>query len=166
LLLKCVRTLCSESVMDEIEEFTWIVPERLLACRYPFDREALVRLSALGVHGLVNLTEMQHDRALLAELKMTETHLPVADLTPPSPDDIRAALGVIESAHEAGRPVAVHCAAGLGRTGTVMAAWLVTQGLDADAAIARIRELRPGSIETDEQEEAVRDFARSLSDGL
>ena len=81
-------------------------------------------------------------------------------------DDIRAALGVIESAHEAGRPVAVHCAAGLGRTGTVMAAWLVTQGLDADAAIARIRELRPGSIETDEQEEAVRDFARSLSDGL
>jgi len=152
--------------MDEIEEFTWIVPERLLACRYPFDREALERLSALGVRGLVNLAEMRHDQTVLAELEIIETHLPVPDLTPPSPDDIQTAIEVIESAHAAGYPVAIHCAAGLGRTGTVMAAWLVTQGLDADAAIARIRELRPGSIETDEQEEAVRDFARSLSDAL
>jgi len=47
-----------------------------------------------------------------------------------------------------------------------MAAWLVRQGFDADSAISRIRELRPGSIETDEQEEAVRDFARRLPDAL
>jgi len=152
--------------MDEIEEFTWIVPERLLACRYPMDRYALERLKGFGIGGLVNLTETRHDEAILAELEITETHLPVPDLTPPSPDDIRTAIEVINFAHAAGLPVAVHCAAGLGRTGTVMAAWLVTQGFDADAAIARIRELRPGSIETDEQEDAVRDFARRLSDAL
>ena len=152
--------------MDEIDEFTWIVPERLLACRYPMDREALERLRAFGVCGLINLTELRHDQGILAELEITETHLPVPDLTPPSPDDIRTAIRVIDSAHEAGLPVAIHCAAGLGRTGTVMAAWLVTQGLNADAAIARIRELRPGSIETNEQEEAVREFARSISDDL
>ena len=152
--------------MDEIEEFTWIVPERLLACRYPIDREALERLRAFGVRGLVNLTQLRHDQAILAELEIIETHLPVPDLTPPSHDDIRAAIAVIDSAHSAGRPIAVHCAAGLGRTGTVIAAWLVTQGFDADAAIARIRELRPGSIETDEQEEAIREFARRLSGPL
>lgn len=152
--------------MDDIEEFSWIVPERLLACRYPWDRDALERLKALGVRGVVNLTERRHDQALLAELEIFETHLPVPDLTPPSPEDIRTAIEVIDAAHAAGLPVAVHCAAGLGRTGTVMAAWLVTQGFDADSAISRIRELRPGSIETDEQEEAVRDFARWLPDAL
>jgi atypical dual specificity phosphatase len=152
--------------MDEIDEFTWIVPDRLLACRYPMDREALERLRALGVCGLVNLTELRHDQTILAELEITETHLPVPDLTPPSPDDIRTAIAVIDAAHASGLTVAVHCAAGLGRTGTVMAAWLVTQGLDADAAIARIRELRTGSIETDEQEDAVREFARRVSEGL
>jgi atypical dual specificity phosphatase len=114
----------------------------------------------------VNLTELRHDQAVLAELGITETHLPVPDLTPPSPDDIRTAIAVIDAALASGLPIAVHCAAGLGRTGTVMASWLVTQGYDADGAIARIRELRPGSIETAEQEAAVREFTRRLSQGL
>jgi len=56
--------------------------------------------------------------------------------------------------------VAVHCTAGLGRTGVVLACHLVTRGMSADNAIARIRRLRPGSIETDEQAIAVDEFAR------
>src|SRR6476659_1856206 len=65
-----VRTLCPRYEMDEIDEFTWIVPDRLLACRYPMDREALERLRALGVCGLVNLTELRHDQTILAELEI------------------------------------------------------------------------------------------------
>jgi protein-tyrosine phosphatase len=42
----------------------------------------------------------------------------------------------------------------------MLACHLVKHGLAPDAAITRIRKLRPGSVETDEQVEAVRTFAR------
>jgi atypical dual specificity phosphatase len=53
----------------------------------------------------------------------------------------------------------VHCAGGLGRTGTVLAAYLVHRGRSAEEAIAEIRRQRPGSVETPAQADAVRQFA-------
>jgi protein-tyrosine phosphatase len=56
--------------------------------------------------------------------------------------------------------VAVHCVVGLGRTGVVLACYFVDQDLSAVHAITRVRQLRPGSIETTEQSEAVAEFTR------
>ncbi|HCA46062.1 MAG TPA: protein-tyrosine-phosphatase, partial [Armatimonadetes bacterium] len=50
----------------------------------------------------------------------------------------------------------VHCMAGLGRTGTMIACYLVSQGMPAEEAIAEVRRARPGSIQTEQQEQAVR----------
>jgi protein-tyrosine phosphatase len=52
----------------------------------------------------------------------------------------------------AGRGVAIHCRAGLGRTGTVAARILIERGMAAEDAIATVRRCRPGSIETLSQE--------------
>lgn len=63
--------------------------------------------------------------------------------------------------HEASpsQAVGVHCALGFGRTGTMLACYLVKERrLAAGDAIAEIRRLRPGSIETYEQEKAVFQF--------
>ena len=59
--------------------------------------------------------------------------------------------------------MAVHCGAGLGRSGTLIAAYLVSQGAAPDDAMAQVRSARPGSIETLEQEAAVHEFARHLN---
>jgi atypical dual specificity phosphatase len=56
----------------------------------------------------------------------------------------------------------VHCAEGKGRTGTVLAAYLVYKGLSTDDAIKKVREKRPGSIENMDQENAIRIFERTL----
>jgi len=141
------------------ELFTWIVSDRLLASRLPASEDDFAALQGCGTRMIINLTERQHDAGKLHALGMIELHLPVPDYTAPPLSTLEAAITCIADAHARNETVAVHCHAGLGRTGTVIAAWLVTQGLDPDVAIAQVRSIRPGSIETASQEQAVRDFA-------
>jgi atypical dual specificity phosphatase len=54
-----------------------------------------------------------------------------------------------------GKKLVVHCDAGAGRTGTMLACYLVSKGYDAAKAIGEVRRKRPGSIETPGQEEIV-----------
>ena len=55
--------------------------------------------------------------------------------------------------------MAVHCRMGQGRSGTVLAAYLIRGGLGADAAIAELRRVCPGAIGSRDQEAALAAFA-------
>ena len=81
--------------------------------------------------------------------------MPVRDFTAPTLEQIAVAVAAIEQALTADGAVVVHCAAGIGRTGTLVACYLVSTGMTPDDAITRVRELRPGSLEVDEQVDAV-----------
>ncbi len=139
--------------------FTWIVPERVGASRYPRDDAAVRALAARGVTRLVNLHERPVPPERLAANGLDAIHLPVADFTPPTVAQLEAGVAAIDETLATGGRVAVHCGAGLGRTGTLIAAWLVTQGRTPDEAIAEVRARRPGSVETSAQMDAVRAFA-------
>ena len=93
------------------------------------------------------------------ERGMTWRHLPIVDVSVPEAPfeqawfaagpDLRASLAV-------GGKVLLHCRGGLGRTGTIAARLLIELGVPAKEAIVRVREARPGTIETGEQEAYVR----------
>jgi atypical dual specificity phosphatase len=87
-------------------------------------------------------------------------HVPVEDMEAPTQEQLDRCTSAIKRAHEHKMAVAVHCTAGLGRTGVVLACYFVDNGLSAKNAVARVRRMRPGSIETDEQALAVEEFAR------
>jgi ADP-ribosyl-[dinitrogen reductase] hydrolase len=60
-----------------------------------------------------------------------------------------------------GRNVLVHCRGGLGRAGTIGARLLIELGMEH--AVRQIRAVRPGAIETREQEKYVLSIAAGMS---
>jgi atypical dual specificity phosphatase len=141
--------------------FSWIDEPLLAACAEPGSPEQLAWLRGQGVDILVTLTEESLPRSWVDAAGLLSVHVPIADMDVPAVDQVEQVMSVIDKAKAAGMGVAVHCLAGKGRTGTVLAAYFVHQGLSAREAIDRVRHLRPGSIEVPEQEDAIRLFERS-----
>jgi len=141
--------------------FDWVLPEQLAACVNPsVSHSAATELLTQRIGLLVNLHERADPPELLVQLQAETVHLPVPDSLPPTQDQLEHGVAAIAHGLRRGARVAVHCAAGLGRSGTLIAAYLVSQGSVPEAAIALVRAARPGSIETDAQEAAVHEFAR------
>ena len=141
--------------------FDWLIPEQLGACVNPsVGEQAAAALQSGRVGLLINLHERPDPVELLSQLGAETLHLPVPNSDPPSEDQLERGVAAITDALARGTRVAVHCGAGLGRTGTLLAAYFITQGDSADEAIARVRAGRPGSVETLQQERAVHEFSR------
>lgn len=148
--------------------FSWVVPGELAAMPVPgrdrpLDQDAAF-LEQEGIRVLVSLTEEPPDADTLAAHSIEQEHLPIQDFAPPTLEQMNEFVAFVEDEVATGRPVGVHCTAGLGRSGTMAAAYLVSTGTSADEAITIIRELRPGSIETAAQEDSVRLFETTRDD--
>ncbi len=121
------------------------------------DQGGLQLLAEAGIKGLLSLTEEGLPPMLLKEFEYL--HLPIPDFTAPD-------IGIIEHAVKfidyVPGPVAAHCFAGIGRTGTILAAYIVSRGADAPGAIQSLRSIRPASIETAGQEAVIYEYAMHL----
>ncbi len=160
-----------------MERFYWVIDGVLAGCSLPGGsargrqagppaeemRAALARdLAALRRHGIravLTLTETPLTDTVLAASDMVGLHLPVPDLHAPTPDQLNRAIAFIDQQSAQGHPTAVHCLMGQGRTGTVLAAYLIRNGLPVAEALAEIRRRCDGAISAAEQEDALRIFA-------
>ena len=151
--------------MSQPTGFSWIERPRLAAMARPDTLEELRWLRQQGLEILLSLTEDPLRRDWINEAGLMTVHIPVVDMEAPSQEQLDRCLAAIHRANGQNLGVGIHCSAGLGRTGVVLGCYFISKGLTAPNAIARVRRLRPGSIETTEQEEAVEEFARRQQRG-
>ncbi len=144
--------------------FYWLIEGVLAGCPLPgAERGALdadlTYLRDQGIGSVLSLTERPLPMNALARHSLAGLHLPVIDRTAPTSGQLSSALAFIAEARRRNEAVAIHCKVGHGRTGTVLAAYLIRNGATAAEALCRVREVCPQAVEAVCQEEALAAFA-------
>lgn len=123
----------------------------------------LPAMAAAKIGAVVCLLNMPQAASVYESVGMAFHCDPIPDGFPPSDHQAWRAISFIDHQRAAGKAVLVHCVGGLGRTGTILAAYLIAHGATSDAAIRQVREAEPAAIETMPQVRFLHDFARHVA---
>ncbi len=141
--------------------FSWLIEEKLAGSGMPTTFDELDWVLKQGVKSIITMTENALPESWTEDVKYL--HVPTPDLTAPDMDKIDTAVDFIYERISSKEAVMVHCAAGMGRAGTVLACYLIKYHKhSAKDAIDKLREKRPGSIQSETQEIAIRLYEKHV----
>lgn len=159
------------------DDLWWLIPHELAGMPMPFlhpERRAdgggsidayaddLVELKDCDVGAVISLLNMPGDVKIYRDAGFDFLSLPIPDGAPPSLGQAAEVVRFIDEQRQNHRAVAVHCAAGLGRTGTILAIYLIAKGATASKAVSRVRSVEPAAIETNRQLNFLHEFEQRL----
>ena len=141
--------------------FSWLLDETLAGSGMPTTIEEISWVKSQGVKSIITMTEYGLPDSWVDGIQYL--HVPTEDLSAPDIDKIDSTVDYIAERIKNGEPVMVHCAAGIGRTGTILASYLIKyKNMSAEGAIELVRKERPGSIQSESQEIAVSTYEKFL----
>ncbi|KAK8384694.1 hypothetical protein O3P69_014338 [Scylla paramamosain] len=145
--------------------FSWVVPREICGSAWPETQANIDYLRSEGVGVIVSLSVERQPHS--SAKKVMDCHLiPVEEFEDPSMEQITQFLDICDRARQDKKGICVHCRMGRGRTGVMLACYLIKfYSQPPSAAIRNIRLMRPGSVETYEQERAVTKFRDYLEWG-
>ena len=141
------------------DNFSWIIEKKLAGSAIPTSQDEIKWLDEQGVKSIVTIREEALEFPLPPEMKYLHIHS--NDMGVPEFSDLEYTIDFIHQRITNGEPVMVHCLAGLGRTGTILACYLIKyEQMSADDAIQKVRNERHGSIQSFSQEEMIFRFEK------
>ena len=149
------------TVTGRPDKFSWLIENKLAGSGIPTSIEEVQWIIEQGVKSIITIREEPLDDDWIKDVNYL--HVMSNDMGVPEFDDLVHVVDFIHKRITSNEPVMVHCLAGMGRTGTILACYLVKyQNMSADEAIQKVREERPGSIQSYLQEEIIFQFTKSL----
>ena len=150
------------TVTGRPDNFSWLIKNKLAGSAIPTSIKEIDWVIEQGVKSIVTIREEPLDDDWIKNVNYL--HVMSNDMGVPEFDDLTNAVDFIHQRLNDKEPVMVHCLAGQGRTGTILASYLVKyENMSADEAIEKVREIRPGSIQSYPQEEIIFRFEKSLN---
>ena len=150
-----------DAVTGKPDRFSWVIEKKLAGSALPQSIDAVQWVISQGIKSIVTIREEPLTDEWIKDVNYL--HVMSNDMDVPEFADLVHAVDFIHSRITNNEPVLVHCLAGIGRTGTVLACYLVKyQNISAAEAMQTLREERPGSIQSYPQEEIIFQFEKSL----
>ena len=150
------------TVTGRPDNFSWLIKNKLAGSAIPTSIKEIDWVIEQGVKSIVTIREEPLDDDWIKNVNYL--HVMSNDMGVPEFDDLTNTVDFIHQRLNDEEPVMVHCLAGLGRTGTILASYLVKyENMSADEAIEKVSEIRPGSIQSYPQEEIIFRFEKSLN---
>ena len=150
------------TVTGKPDNFSWLLEGKLAGSAIPTSFDEVQWVMEQGIKSIVTIREEALEFPLPAEMKYLHVHS--NDMGVPEFEDLIKTVDFIHQRITNNEPVMVHCLAGLGRTGTILACYLIKyQKLSADDSIQKVRESRPGSIQSFPQEEIIFQFEKFIN---
>ena len=149
------------TVTGKPDKFSWVIENKLAGSGIPTSIDEVQWIIEQGVKSIVTIREEPLADNWIKDVNYL--HVMSNDMGVPEFNDLTHAVDFIHRRITNKEPVLVHCLAGMGRTGVVLACYFVKyQNMSADEATQKIREERPGSIQSYPQEEIIFRFEKSL----
>lgn len=149
----------------------WIEKDILAASGIPIGEKDLRSLFEQGIRAIISLTEhplttqAKIEPDMLDEIGLTYLHAPILDQYPPNSETIWKTIQFIDQMVKQHRPTLIHCHAGVGRTGTVLHAYYLAEGLSLEEAKEKVKKLKSSSqflMLSDKQKAFLESFAKEL----
>jgi len=134
--------------------FSWLINNKLAGSGMPTSSTELQWVIRHGIKSVITMTENPLPESWVQDVKYL--HVPTEDFSAPDMEKIDHTVDFIQERIKNGEPTMVHCAAGVGRTGTILACYLIKyHNFSVKDAIDKVRKERPGSIQSESQEIAI-----------